>query len=116
MVRKSFDHSPGFTQEQKLKEFEALAYPLMNHLYSTALKMTRNIYDAEDLVQETYLKSWRFLHKFEPGTNFRGWIFRILINNYVNLYQRKKRAPHLEDFYESFLERRIYFLRLYKLI
>ncbi|MFQ6113652.1 MAG: sigma-70 family RNA polymerase sigma factor [bacterium] len=84
--------------EKKLKEFEALALPLMDRLYATALRMTKNQSDAEDLVQATYLKAWRFYHGFKPGTNIEGWIFRILANNFINEYRRKKREPVRVDF------------------
>ncbi|MFQ5865454.1 MAG: sigma-70 family RNA polymerase sigma factor [bacterium] len=84
--------------EEKLKEFEALALPLMDRMYSTALRMTRNQFDAEDLVQTTYFKAWRFYHRFKTGTNIEGWIFRILANNFINAYRRKKRGPTRVDF------------------
>lgn len=75
------------------ESFEALAMPLLNQLYYTALRLTRNRLDAEDLVQETFLKACRFYHQFTPGTNFGGWISRILITNFINRYRRKKREP-----------------------
>jgi RNA polymerase sigma-70 factor (ECF subfamily) len=85
-------------KEKGLEEFEALALPLMNHLYAAAIRMTKNPFDAEDLVQTTYLKAWRFYHGFTPGTNFERWIFRILINNFINEYRRQKRVPVRVDF------------------
>jgi RNA polymerase sigma-70 factor (ECF subfamily) len=62
-------------------------------LYSTALRMTRNQADAEDLVQETYLKAYRSYASFETGTNLRAWLFRILTNTFINTYRAKQRRP-----------------------
>ena len=86
-------------------EFAAKAMEYMPQLYSTALRMTRNKSDAEDLVQETYLKAYRGFAGFEEGTNLRAWLFRILTNTYINSYRSKKRRPdeteldEVEDFY-----------------
>lgn len=62
-------------------------------LYSGALRMTRNRSDAEDLVQETYLKGYRSFHTFTEGTNLRAWLFRIMTNAYINSYRAKQRRP-----------------------
>ncbi len=85
---------------QKKAEFEALALPHLDSLYRTALRMAGQGAAAEDLVQETYLKAYRSYHLFEPGTNFRAWIFRILRNAYINTYRERGRAPALTDFTE----------------
>jgi RNA polymerase sigma-70 factor, ECF subfamily len=66
-------------------------------LYSAALRMTRNRADAEDLVQETYLKGYRSFHTFTDGTNLRAWLFRILTNTYINSYRAKQRRPDESD-------------------
>lgn len=90
-----------------MQEFESMALPLRNHLCSTALRMTRDQLDAEDLVQNTYLKAYRFFHRFELGTNFRAWIFRILTNNFNTDYRIKKKMPVRVDFdkvYTTFLQ------------
>jgi len=83
----------GNNKDQKLKEFEAVALPLMDRLYGAALTMTRVKLDAEDLVQETYMKAWRNFDTFELRRNFRSWIFRILTNNFINVYRTKKLQP-----------------------
>lgn len=84
---------------QKLRhEFEALAFPWIDRLYNTALRLTRDQLDAEDLVQDTYVSAWRFFHRFKPGTNFRSWIFCILFNNFINEYRKKQRQPCKSDF------------------
>jgi RNA polymerase sigma-70 factor (ECF subfamily) len=79
-------------------------------LYSAALRMTRNQADAEDLVQETYLRGFRSFHTFEEGTNLRAWLFRILTNAYINRYRAKQRRPiesDLGDLEDLYLYRRI---------
>ena len=78
---------------QKREEFEELAFKYMNSLYCTALRMTRNELDAEDLVQDVYVRAFRFFHKFEKRTNFKAWIFKILTNTYINQYRKKSREP-----------------------
>src|SRR5512135_3430353 len=86
------------TEQVKKKEFEALFLPLLDNLYSIALRMTRNEKDAEDLVQETYLKAFRFFHRFERGTNARAWILTILTNTFRTRYRKKKQEPSMVDF------------------
>lgn len=83
------------------RQFETLAYPYMDALYRTALRLTRNPLDAEDLVQEVYLRAFRFLDKFEEGTNFKAWIFRILTNTFINDYRKKARTPQHVEFEEK---------------
>lgn len=75
------------------EEFERLLGEHINGLYSLALRMTRNPLDAEDLVQETALRAFRFFDKFDAGTNFKAWVYRILTNNFINNYRRDKKAP-----------------------
>ncbi len=90
--------------------FAAAAMPYMDQLYSHALRMTRNAADAEDLVQETYLKGYRAYDSFEEGTNLRAWLFRILTNSYINTYRKKQRRPgesDLGDVEELYLYRRL---------
>ncbi len=73
--------------------FAEQAMPLMDGLYSAALRMTRNPADAEDLVQETYLKAYRAFHQFEEGTNLKAWLYRILTNTFINSYRKRQRQP-----------------------
>ena len=77
-------------QQQLQQEFEALALPLMERLYSMALRVTRDQLDAEDLVQNTYLKAWFYFASFKSGSNFQGWIFQILINHFLNDCRRNR--------------------------
>lgn len=87
------------------KEFEELALPHLDSLYSGALRMTRNPSEAEDLVQETMLLAFRHFDQFKRGTNIRAWLFRILTNTFINSYRKKSREPErvdlpeVEDFY-----------------
>lgn len=73
--------------------FEDIAFQYMDSLYSTALRFTRNTEEAEDLVQDTYLRAYRFFDKFQTGTNFKAWIFKILTNTFINKYRKKARTP-----------------------
>ncbi len=67
--------------------------PLLDQLYGGALRMTRNPQDAEDLVQETYLKAYKNFDSFTPGTNLKAWLYRIMTNTYINSYRKKQRRP-----------------------
>ena len=87
---------------------EAMQYA--PQLYSAALRMTRNASDAEDLVQETFLKAYRSFAGFQEGTNLRAWLFRILTNPYINVYRAKQRRPietDLDDVEDLYMYRRI---------
>ena len=77
------------------------AMPLMGSLYSAALRMTRNPSDAEDLVQETYLKAYRGYGGFTEGTTLKAWLYRILTNTYINIYRAKQRRPDETELDES---------------
>ena len=79
--------------EQRNARFEATALPFLDQLYSAALRMTRNPSDAEDLVQETFVKAFAAFHQFEEGTNLKAWLYRILTNTYINIYRKKQREP-----------------------
>ncbi|WP_121509101.1 sigma-70 family RNA polymerase sigma factor [Corynebacterium sp. Marseille-P4321] len=73
--------------------FTEEAMPLLDQLYGGALRMTRNPQDAEDLVQETYLKAYNAFDSFKPGTNLKAWLYRIMTNTYINSYRKKQRRP-----------------------
>ena len=90
--------------------FAELAMPYMDALYSAALRMTRNPADAEDLVQETYLRAYRGFGVFQEGTNLKAWLYKILTNTFINIYRAKKRRPDEVDFDDAedfFLFRRL---------
>jgi len=78
-------------------EFEAEALRHLDALYRTALRMTRSEADAEDLVQETYIRAFRFRDQFTLGTNMKAWLFRILTNTFINTYRRKAAQPEVTD-------------------
>jgi len=80
--------------------FADQAMPYMDSLYGAALRMTRNPSDAEDLVQETFLKAYRGFGGFEQGTNLKAWLYRILTNTYINTYRAKQRRPDETDLAE----------------
>lgn len=73
--------------------FEREALPLLDQLYGGALRMTKNPSDAEDLVQETYMKAYQAFDSFKPGTNLRAWLYRIMTNLYINSYRKAQRQP-----------------------
>jgi RNA polymerase sigma-70 factor, ECF subfamily len=75
------------------QRFTEQAMPLLDQLYAAALRMTRNPADAEDLVQETFLKAFAAFGSFTQGTNLRAWLYRILTNTYINGYRKKQRQP-----------------------
>jgi len=79
-------------------DFEAAAMPYLDPLYNAAYRMARNPQDAEDLVQETYLKAYKYYDKFEEGTNLKAWLFKILKNTFINSYRKKQQAPPKADF------------------
>lgn len=94
-------------QRQLYADFEREAVPHMDALYNYALKMTGDSDDASDLIQETYLKAFRFFDKFEKGTNCKAWLFRIMKNTYINTYRKNTKEPdkvdydEVENFYEN---------------
>src|SRR3974390_143328 len=90
--------------------FSDLTMEHMPSLYSAALRMTRNPADAEDLVQETFLKAYRAFDSFEEGTNLKAWLYRILTNTFINSYRAAKRRPEkadVEDVEDLYLYRRL---------
>jgi len=96
----------GDEEQRKKKRFEKEALVHLDALYRTALRMTKNEGDADDLVQETFLKAYRFWDKFEEGSNCRAWLFKIMTNIFINNYRAKTRKPQvvdLEDVDDDFL-------------
>ena len=81
------------SQDELIARFERDALPLLDQLYGAALRMTRNPADAEDLVQETYVKAYTAFRSFRDGTNLKAWLYRILTNTYINSYRKKQRQP-----------------------
>ena len=77
--------------------FEEQALPFIDQLYGAAMRMTRNPADAQDLVQETFVKAFGAFRSFQQGTNLKAWLYRILTNTYINTYRKKQRQPQLSD-------------------
>lgn len=77
------------------EEFEKVALPHHDRLYTAAFYLTKNEAEAEDLVQEAYLRAFRFFHQFEPGTNCRAWLLSILRNVFINRYRQRKQQPEM---------------------
>lgn len=98
---------------RKKKDFETEAMPHINLLHNYAYRMTGNQLDADDLVQETYLRAFRFFHKFEKGTNCKAWLFRIMKNLFINKYRKNQKEPgkvdysEVENFFDSIKSDRI---------
>ena len=78
-------------------EFQRQALEHLNALYNLAVYLTRNGSEAEDLVQETYLRAFRFSHRFQPGTHLRAWMFQILRNTFLTFYRHREREPAFLD-------------------
>ncbi len=81
------------TLEQRSQRFEEDVLPYLDQLYAAGMRMTRNPADAEDLVQETFAKAYASFHQFQPGTNLKAWLFRILTNTFINNYRKRQREP-----------------------
>ena len=101
---------PAATPHDRKAEFEEVALPLVDALFNMALNLTRNRKDAEDLVQESYLRAFRFFDSYKEGTNIKAWLFRILRNTFINRYRAQKVRPEEVDFgkvesvFESIIE------------
>ncbi len=84
---------PTESDAARSARFERDALPHLDALYSAALKLTRNPAEAEDLVQETFLKAFAAFHQYKDGTNLRAWLYRIQTNTFINSYRKKQREP-----------------------
>jgi RNA polymerase sigma-70 factor (ECF subfamily) len=81
------------TDDERRARFERDALPFLDQLYAAALRMTRNPTDAEDLLQETYVRAFSAFHQYQDGTNLKAWLYRILTNTFINGYRKKQREP-----------------------
>jgi len=79
-------------------DFSTGELPYRDQLYKSALRMTRSVEDAEDLIQETFLKAYKYYEKFSEGTNFKAWLFKIMKNTFINSYRKRKLQPAKVDF------------------
>ena len=91
---------PKLSKEEKDRRFQAELMPVIDSLYNFAFRLTLDEDDANDLVQETYLKAYRFFEYFEQGTNAKAWLFRILKNSFINDFRKKSKQPAKVDYSE----------------
>jgi RNA polymerase sigma-70 factor (ECF subfamily) len=100
------------SESHKHEEFERVALVHVHALYNMALRFTRNAADAEDLLQDTYVRAFRFFDRYQPGTNAQAWLFKILRNGFINRYRKAQKRPDevdfskIEEVFESLLEPR----------
>jgi RNA polymerase sigma-70 factor, ECF subfamily len=88
------------TTHSSMWDFSSNELPYRPQLFKSALRMTRSPEEAEDLLQETYLKAFKYYNRFSEGTNFKAWLFKIMKNTFINSYRKKKAQPHQVDFDE----------------
>lgn len=91
---------PKYTEEQKYKIFDEEFMPQIDSMYNFAYRLTTDEDDANDLVQDTYMKAFRFINSFQQGTNAKAWLFRILKNSFINDYRKKSKEPAKIDYQE----------------
>jgi len=86
------------TSDPRMWDFTSGDLPYRDQLFKSALRMTRSVEDAEDLIQETYLKAYKYYERFSEGTNFKAWLFKIMKNTFINSYRKRKLQPPKVDF------------------
>ena len=99
-IMENLKYALSHSDTQTHQEFEKAVVPYMSAMYNFALRMTANEEDAQDLVQETLLKAYRFFDSFEKGTNCKAWLFRILKNSFINKYRKTSKEPNKIDYDE----------------
>jgi RNA polymerase sigma factor (sigma-70 family) len=90
----------NYSEKEKVKVFEKEFLPHIDSMYNFAYRLTFDEDDAKDLVQETYLKAFRFITSFQQGTNAKAWLFRILKNSFINDFRKKSKQPSKVDYQE----------------
>ncbi len=90
----------NYSEKEKYKIFDDEFMPHINSMYNFAFRLTMDEDDANDLVQDTYLKAFRFINSFQKGTNAKAWLFRILKNSFINDYRKKSKEPAKVDYQE----------------
>lgn len=88
------------TNKERERLFEREFYPHLDALHNFAMRLSGQESDADDLVQDTFLKAWRFIESYQRGTNAKAWLFRILRNSFINEFRKKSKQPHASDFSE----------------
>lgn len=95
------DSTPvSYTEKEKNQVFQEEMLPHLDSMYNFAFRLTLDEDDAKDLVQDTYLKAFRFINSFEKGTNAKAWLFRILKNSFINDFRKKSKEPSKVDYQE----------------
>ncbi len=97
MSTDTLDTAPVEDAAQRAERFQREALPFLDQLYGAAMRLTRNPQDAEDLVQETYAKAFAAFHQYQPGTNLKAWLYRILNNTFISNYRKAQRQPKKTD-------------------
>ncbi|MCY7349286.1 MAG: sigma-70 family RNA polymerase sigma factor [Cytophagaceae bacterium] len=90
----------SYTEEERYRIFDREFMPHITSMYNFAFRLTMDEDEANDLVQDTYLKAFRFINSFETGTNAKAWLFRILKNSFINDYRKKTKEPNKVDYQE----------------
>lgn len=90
----------NYSDEEKYRIFDKEFMPHINSMYNFGFRLTMDEDEANDLVQDTYLKAFRFINSFETGTNAKAWLFRILKNSFINDYRKKTKEPNKVDYQE----------------
>lgn len=93
MSTDTLDTAPVEDAAERAERFQRDALPFLDQLYGAAMRLTRNPQDAEDLVQETYAKAFAAFHQYQPGTNLKAWLYRILNNTFISNYRKAQRQP-----------------------
>ena len=91
------DQTPRYSDKEKYEIFNVEFMPFVDSMYNFAFRLTNDEDDANDLMQDTYLKAFRFINSFERGTNAKAWLFRILKNSFINDYRKKSKEPSKVD-------------------
>ncbi|MEK6477739.1 sigma-70 family RNA polymerase sigma factor [Catalinimonas sp. 4WD22] len=99
-VQSSEDQRPKYSEREKVEIFDNEFLPQIDSMYNFAYRLTYDEDDAKDLVQETYLKAFRFIDSFQRGTNAKAWLFRILKNSFINDFRKKSKQPSKVDYQE----------------
>jgi RNA polymerase sigma-70 factor (ECF subfamily) len=99
-VQSSEDQRPKYSEREKVEIFDNEFLPQIDSMYNFAYRLTYDEDDAKDLVQETYLKAFRFIDSFQRGTNAKAWLFRIFKNSFINDFRKKSKQPSKVDYQE----------------
>jgi RNA polymerase sigma-70 factor (ECF subfamily) len=96
------EHSIFFSKQhqQSRQTFETETLSHLDALYGTALRLTGQVAEAEDLIQDTFVRAVRFRKRFEPGTNLKAWLFKMMVNLFINKYRRDKRSREVAEGFE----------------